>query len=192
MTDIRKSDAQFDAEASAPPLPLAPRLALHRLLARQDMGILKLHQRDGDFGIGLPFSHPFERFLDGIYGVEKPWMAGLKALRVECRRSHSDHWTRPEWRGSLCHSLVAKTCVLDVSWTWACFDLYVDPAKTEPVMQNALRRIEQKLTELQARASEVVASDSGRNEWWASKHVHHVVPGLHREDCRQCQRETAA
>lgn len=210
MTQVDKSPEQLSAEAAAPPVPLAPRLALHRYLSHQETSIVRLHQRDGEpeetdprrvvrktnrHGIGatgLPFSHPFERFLSESFGQTFPWSAGMKAVRVECRRSHSDHWERPEWNGSLCYRLVSLVCRYDWSYSAACYELHVDPERTEAVVHRALRRIEQKLTELQARASEVVASDSGRNEWWSAPHEHHVVPGLHESECLQCLRRRAA
>jgi hypothetical protein len=190
MTRVDKSPEQLDAEASAPQLPLAPRIALHRLLAHAEVSIARLHQRDGEFGIGVPFSHPFERFLDESFGTFY-WSAGLKALRQECRRRHSDHWHRPEWRGSLCYALVSAVCRFDVAYTRACFDLWVDPVRTEPTLHRALHRIEQKIDELQARASEKVHSDSGRHDWLAPEHEHHALEGLHQEDCMQCRRNAA-
>lgn len=192
MTDIRKSDAQLDAEATTPSPPLAPRIALHRRLAKADGYIVRLHVQEGDDqGIGVPFNEQFVRYLEERYGTQYPWQNGLRTVRTECRRSHSDHWERPEWDGSLCYRLVSLVCRYDYSFSRACYELHVDPDRTEAVMQRALRRIEERLDELQARATSTVESDKGRHDWMAPAHVHRPLDGLHREDCPQCRRAAA-
>lgn len=192
MTAIPKSDSQLDAEA-ADTVDLTRRLAMHRALAHAEVSIVRLHQRDGDdSGIGIPFAEPFVRYLDEAYGMAFPWSAGLKALRTECRRSHSEHWSAPEWRGSLCYQLVSMTCRFDWSFERACYELVVTPERTERTLHRALRRIEDKLAELQARASETVHADAGRHDWMAPEHEHRAMDGLHAAECPQCIRKAAA
>lgn len=199
MTTIRKSDAQLDAEASALPRNLEQAIQLHRALASAELFLPRLHQRDGEFGIGLPFSHPFERFLDGSFGPSFSWSAGLKAVRQDCRRTHSEHWSRPEWRGSLCATLVTLVCrpAYLYSFERACYELGVTPERTERTLLKAFRRIEQRLDEIQARETEVVKSSEGRHDWQAPAHVHRPLDGLHdappeQGGCIQCWRRRAA
>jgi hypothetical protein len=210
MTDIRKGDSQLNAEAAGREVDLAARIVLHRALAHAETSIVRLHQRDGEpeetdprkvsrktqgHGIGatgLPFSHPFGRFLDESYGVAFPWSAGLKALRHECRRSHSEHWDRFEWGGSLCYRLISMTCRFDWAYERACFELTVTPERTERTLRRAFGRIEDKLAELQARATETVHADAGRHDWMAPAHEHRALPGLHAVECAQCLRRRAA
>jgi hypothetical protein len=211
MTDIRPSPEALDAAAANRAQPIEERdleqaIALHRALAHAEVSIARLHQRDGEpeetdprkvkrktngHGIGatgLPFSHPFQRFLDESFGVTFPWSAGLKALRHECRRSHSEHWDRDVWQGSLCYRLISMTCRFDWSYERACYELGVTPERTRPVLLRGLRRIENKLAELQARATETVKSDEGRNDWQAPvHHQRHDQPGLHASECPQCR-----
>jgi hypothetical protein len=191
MTDIRKSDAQLDAEA-AEERDLDAAIALHRELYRSDRLILRLHDRDGESGIGPPFSAPFEHLLDERYGVVMPWSNGWRGLRYECRRSHSEHWAT-EWGGSLCARLIALIVIDERSYGRACYDLHVDQERTERTLLRAFRRIEERMDELQARATETVKSDEGRHDWQAPKFEHHAVDGLHQQDCLQCiRRRTAA
>lgn len=193
MTRVDVSPEQLNAEAAAPAsADLVGRLALHRALAHAETSIVRLHQRDGDdAGLGPPFSHPFVQFLDESFGVSFPWSAGLKTLRLECRRSHSEHW-RDEYGGSLCYRLVSMTCRFGWSYQRACYDLQVTPERTERTLQRALKRIEDKLAELQARATETVHADAGRNDWMAPAHQHRAVAGLHAVECPQCLRRAAA
>ncbi len=188
MSRVDRSPEQLNAEAAAPYAPLAPRLVLHRLLAHDEATILKLHVRDGDdSGVGVPFNETFARFLEEKYGTQYPWSAGLKSVRVECRRSHPEHWRDP-FRGSLCATLVSMVCRFDWDYGKACLELGLYPSKTEATMQRALRRIEERLDELQARATSTVESDKGRHDWLAPVHEHRSVPGLHMQECRQCLR----
>jgi hypothetical protein len=191
MTDIRKSDSQLDAEAAGLP-DIESAIRFHRALSQAELFVQRLHDRDGESGLGPPFSERFRRYLDAEYGAVFPWSAGLKALRYECRKSHSEHWHRPEWHGSLCNRLVHL--VIREGWSFhrACYELYVSPPRTQRVFLNGLRRIEQRLDEIQSRETEVVKSTEGRHDWLAPAHVHHAVPGLHQLECEQCKRRTAA
>lgn len=179
-------------EVAAPQRSLPHAIALHRALSQAEIGgLLRLHVRDGESGIGPPFAQPFEHYLDARYGVAFPWSAGLKALRADCRRTHSDHWARPEWRGSLCYRLVHLVVRDGYSFERACYELVCTPERTERTILRAFRRIEQKLDELQARETEVVKSSEGRHDFMAAPHVHRPLDGLHRVDCPQCRRAAA-
>jgi hypothetical protein len=207
------------AEAAAT-VDLATRLALHRALAHAETWIPRLHVGVGGSGrststwkdgaeapepgtvggygrigwTGVEFAPQFIRFIDESFGVAYPWSAGLKTLRLECRRSHSEHWQRDEWHGSLCYTLTSMVCRFGWSYEKACYALWVTPERTERTLQRALRRIEDKLAELQARATETVHADAGRNDWQAPAHVHVGLPGAHRDECLNpvCRRLRAA
>jgi hypothetical protein len=215
VTSLRKSDAQLDAEASAPleERDLDAAIAAHRVLYAADLGILRLHVRDGESGIGPPFAPPFANFLDywycdakepcghdhtndlpiARYGIQFPWTSGLKAVRIECRRSHKEHWDRPEWRGSFCYQLVSMVCCRNWTYERACFELAASPRRTRGPMFRALRRIEDEMQKMHdkemARQSPAPRTPA---EWMAEEHHHRVLDGLHVEDCIQCLRRRAA
>ena len=109
MTRIDRSEAQLDAEAAAPleERDLDAAIEMHRTLFRAEVGILRLHQRDGDdAGLGPPFHHRFADFLDEHYG-SFPWNRALLWMRYRvCRSSHPEH-LRAEWGSGLCGELVS-------------------------------------------------------------------------------------
>ena len=211
MTRVDRSPEQLNAEAAAPQEPLSQRIALHRKLYTGET-IYRLHDRYGDPGggydpdnddpkpkprangwgagaTGLPFSAAFRRHLSGSTGLQFPYATAVKAMWVECRRAHAEH-KRSEWRGSLCRTLIDMTVAGEWNFDRACLAIGVHPERTERTMHHALNRIESKLAELEMRATEPTPRSAA--EWMAPEHVHHAVPGLHEQDCRQCQRRTAA
>ncbi len=188
MTNVDKSPEQLNAEAE----PLEERdldaaIAFHRTLYRVETGLLKLHQRDGESGLGPPFNPIFAAFLDEHYGAF-PWSKALLYLRVMvCRKTHSGH-TRDEWNGSLCHSLVSSVIRHETSLDYARLQLGLpDEGKTRRTLDSGLLIIERRLEAL-------IADDKARQalparspaEWMGPQHVHRPLDGLHREDCPQC------
>jgi len=191
MTAVDVSPEQLNAEAVAPSRSLEDAIVLHRALSMAETSILRLHQRDGESGLGPPFSPAFERFLDAFYGTAFPWSAGLKSLRWDCRRNHSEHWSRKEWQGSLCYRLVHLTVREGWHFDRACYELWVDPNRTERVLLRGLRRIEQRLTELASREESRTISERGAQDPTRPAepaHVHRHPPESSLEDCPQCVR----
>ena len=210
MTDIRKSDAQLDAEANgrstneAVPQPLEHLIATHRDLYRADLWIERLTTEtppvttDPQTGaqtadpmsmIGPTLSYPLSQYLHA--SPMFPWTRSYAAMRANCRRTHTrGHLEREVWRGSLCGELVARVIRRDYAFDRACYELGVyDPEngteRAERVFRAALAHIEAKMDDLRQRAEPVVY----RGEWPpAPEHRHHVVPGLHEQECEQCRR----
>ena len=192
MTDIRKSDAQLDAEA-AEDRDLDAAIAAHRLMYRADNGLpLKLHQRDGDdSGLGAPFNAILAAYLDGSLGHTDSWNSALLWLRERvCRANHSKHWEPKAWQGSLCYRLVSFVVRLDLEMPEAMARLgLTDAALSERTLDSALRIIENRLEfMLRADPPEVKREPI---EWMSAPHVHHRLEGLHAEDCGQCRRTAA-
>ena len=190
MTRVDKSPEQLDAEAAAPleerDLDLA--VLAHRRLFRVECGILRLHQRDGESGLGPPFSQLFENYLDGRLGAF-PWSRALFHLRYVCRGNHPEH-LREEWRGALCWALVNLVVRQDYSLGGARKELYLaNEGKSRRTLDSALltieRRLEDQLAAERQRQTPVQRSPS---EWMAPAHVHHRLEGLHAEECEQCRR----
>jgi hypothetical protein len=190
MTDIRKSDAQLDAEAAAiEDRDLDAAIDLHRALYQVETGILKLHQRDGESGLGPPFNPIFAAFLDEQYGAF-PWSKALTYLRWNvCHRTHVTHRERSEWSGSLCHSLVSLVIRHDLAVGRAQWQLGLpDAGKTRRTLDSALLVMERRLESLLAddKAKQLPARTPA--EWMATDHGHRALPGLHAAECEQCNR----
>ena len=206
MTAVDKSPEQLDAEAAAPAsgeagVPLEERdikaaIATHRALYRADLGILRLHVRDGESGLGPPFSPAFEHFLDQLYGQVFPWSKALLALRNHCRLDHRPkHVDRPEWRGSLCHALVTLVIRQEYSVDMARLQLGLpDAGKSKRTLDNALLFIERRLEDMAQQQDQAQKATVSRSpaEWMAPAHEHRALPGLHAEECEQCRRRSAA
>ena len=62
---------------------------------------------------GPAFSRPMNRHLGPAqeYGSQRPWSAGLFALRHWCRKDHIGHTERPTFGGSLCWQAVAYAII---------------------------------------------------------------------------------
>jgi len=205
----QKSDSQLDAEAAAPQRSLDAMLADHRALYQADLFIPRLSTEsppvftDSHTGvqsadpmsmIGPTLSKQLAGYIDyhqrdgetvptpsGIF----PYARSMATMRRECRRAHSDHWDRPEWRGSLCNRLVSMTVAEGYAFDRACYDLVVDRKRSERVLRRALVRIVEHMDELQAR--QTYAKTDG--VWPAPPpHVHRPLGGLHQIECEQCRR----
>lgn len=156
MTDRGKSDAQLDAEAyrRLEEVPVVELIEDHRALYRADLNHPRLHQRDGEFGIGMPFAHTFERLVNwersrqavGVRpsspGPAAPWVTARYAQWAECRRSHPEHHDRPEWRGSLCHQLIGFTVIREMDLVNTCAVLGVTSDRAGRTLRNALLWVE--------------------------------------------------
>jgi hypothetical protein len=197
MTRIDKSPEMLDAAAANRAQPIEERdlsaaILMHRTLYAADLNWLsKLHVRDGESGIGVPFNPVFEAFLDGRLG-QFPWNRALFAVRVDCRANHAPkHTDRPEWRGSLCYVLTSLVIRFDYSLLAARLELGLPlDGKTRRTLDNALLFIESDL-KLQHRRQEQAQSASVARmpaEWMGKGHVHVGLPGLHRDECPQCAR----
>jgi hypothetical protein len=196
MTEIRKSDAQLDAEAQ----PLEERdldtaIALHRGLFRDDLSaMIRLHARDGDdAGLGPPFNPVFAGYLSDEFGSLQ-WNRAWFYLRHRvCRSSHSEHWERPEWYGSLCGRIVHLVIREEYPLTWAMAKLgLTHEGKSRRTLDSGLLIIERKL--------EAIASDDkpelrrDPSEWMAPAWDHRCLDGLHLAECENpvCRRRRAA
>lgn len=192
-TNVHKSDAQLDAEAAAPlkERDLDAAIAVHRLLYSAETGVLKIHQRDGESGLGPPFNPIFEAFLDERYHAF-PWSRSLAYLHwAVCRRTHVKHWDRPVWRGSLCYSLTSLVIRRELSVGRAQWELGLpDAGKTRRTLDSALLTIERRLETLAADDKPEVRREPA--EWMAvARGERHDQGGLHASECPQCLRGAA-
>lgn len=190
MTRVDKSPEQLDAEASAPEdRDLEQAIAAHRLLFKAETGILKLHQRDGESGLGPPFNPIFAAYLSEEY-FAFPWSKALLHLRWRvCRQTHTEHLERPEWGGSLCHSLVALVIRQEHGLDMARLQLGLpDEKRTRRTLDSALLAIERRLEVLieDDKAKQSLPAREPR-EWMGAVHrPRHDQPGLHQAECPQC------
>ena len=213
MTDIRKSDAQLDAEAAAPEdRDLDAAIRDHRILFRVETGLLKLHARDGDdAGIGPPFNPVFADYLNAMAWREKPgqtekppmapaampWSKSLLFLRwMVCRKTHVKHWEKPEWGGSLCHALVSYVIRHETSLDYARLQLGLpDEGKSRRTLDSALLVIERRLEALlqDDRAKQALPPRSP-SEWMAAAYRHQPLGGAHALECENpvCRARRAA
>lgn len=148
--------------------------------------------------VGMPMSARMLRYVQDP-GPDTPWSKALRSLKAECIKSHPYHRsaTAPYWRGSLCWSLVAYTVIRGWSVENAGkIHKYDNP---EPVLRAALQFMDDDMdrqrekAELRAEESERLAKQAGATLTPSVQPtvVHHVVPGMHAEDCQQCLRELA-
>ena len=183
MTDLRKSDAQLDAEAAQPleERDLGAAIVLHRTLYAVETGLLKLHQRDGESGLGPPFNPVFAAFLDEAY-FAFPWHRSLDHLRGVCLNLHTKHFD------DLCFGLVSLVVRYGFSLDYAHMRLALpDPAKTRRCLDSALLTIERRLETLLSEDRARQTYERPASEWMASVHVHRHPPGSSLEDCPQCR-----
>lgn len=201
MTRVDRSPEQLNAEAAQPleERDLEAAIALHRALYRTDLNwLMKLHVRDGESGLGPPFSPVFEAFLDGRLG-QFPYSKALTALRYACRRDHRPkHVDRDEWRGSLCHALVSYVIRQDYALDAARTELgLADAAKSRRTLDNALLWIERRLEEMaqqQDQAQRATVTREPREWMHEEPHRHRALDGLHSVDCENpvCRDRRAA
>ena len=200
------SDAQLDAEAAAPPIPLGAIIAFHRHAYAADLFIPKLttdsppvttdpntgERREDEMSmLGPTLSHALYSWITEAYGTRFPWSRSRAAARDLCRRTHtrSDHFVRPEWRGSLCDALVVYTIIRGYSWERACLELWVSPRLTEGVARDAFATIERKMDELRLAPTpeptpgRVTRPDPLDAQWHTT---HRPLDGLHAAECPQC------
>lgn len=101
---------------------------------------------------GPSFSRPFNRHVGPPeeYGSQRPWSAGLHALRYWCRKDHIGHTERRTFGGSLCWQAAAYA-IVDGYEATTVVRLLSDPAdgfgvdyeNTERHLLRALRWIEE-------------------------------------------------
>ena len=184
MTDLRKSDAQLDAEAATPleERDLDAAIRAHRLLYGMETGILRLHQRDGDDqGLGPPFNYLFADFLDANYHA-LPWHRSLDHLRGVCGALHTKHFD------DLCFGLVSLVVRYGFSVDYAHYRLALtDEGKTRRCLDSALLTIERRLETLLSEDRARQTYERPASEWMASAHIHRHPPGSSLEDCPQCR-----
>lgn len=205
MTRIDRSDSQLDAEAQyrrAEEVSVGELIEDHRAMLRADLELYRLHDRDGESGIGPPFSDRFRRYIDwdrkdqaaGVRptrpGPTAPWITARYAQWAECRRSHPEHHDRPEWRGSLCHALVSWTVVNGRSLTDACLILGVTPPRAGRTLRNALLWVESHIDRQRDR-DEQRQRDRERPAYKVYEppkpsEERHDQPGIHQETCPKC------
>jgi hypothetical protein len=209
VTNVPISPEQRQAEAA--PLDLDDRIAMHRWLFARDLWISQLTTEappvftkesgerlsDPMSMLGPTLSWPLTAFIsykvvDGEMidtpAWSFPWAVGLASVRHHCRRDHTTHWDREVWHGSLCWALVSATVRRQMLMERAFFNLEVSQSLGEDLLRKGFARIESKLKELQAKATEVVSSDAGRNDWQEpAHHQRHDQGGMHRLECPQCR-----
>lgn len=168
---------------------------IDRLVARQpptslDLNTGELHVEPGA-AVGMPMSGRLLKYLGHpeAFGSDFPWSKALWLLRRECRAKHPHHRgaNEPYWRGSLCHQAV--TFVVVRGWSvenTAKILRYDDPA---PVLRWSFDYMERQIDELRRKAERRERENAGRfsvSDY--PTHHHHSVPGLHKQECPQCQR----
>lgn len=182
MTEIRKSDAQLDAEAAAPIdyAALERRIRLHRAMYAAELPLKMTQHRVPSDLEDIPLRGVLEPVLDaGELGgpsmsadmvrrlTEPPsrtvyWARARWALRhTRCRRSHPEHWEPVAWRGSLCDRLVQLTVIGERSFASACIRTGTDPDRTVKVLDRALGFIEDHMAMARKRDAAIAASDVG-------------------------------
>jgi hypothetical protein len=185
--NLRKSDAQLDAEAA--PLDLDDRIAMHRLIFRHDAGLpLRLHQHDGeDAGLGAPFNAMFAAYLDGQLRHTDSWNGALLWMRERlCRQTHSTHWAL-EWGGSLCYRLTSHVIRLERGLPETMENLgLADEPLTKRTLDSALIVIEHRLEWMMRGDPPEVRREP--REWMAPELKHKPLGGLHAHECPQCRR----
>lgn len=201
MTRIERSDSQLNAEAAQPleDRDLGQAIAVHRAMFAADRNWLtKLHVRDGESGLGVPFSPAFEALLEGRLG-QFPYSKAMLGLRDRhCRGLHlPKHSSRDEWQGALCHTLVGLVIRLELPLPEAQRRLGLpNERQTRRTLDNALlyleRRIEDDYAAYILRETQKHRPARTPNEWMAPDHQHLPLPGLHADDCIQCLRRRAA
>lgn len=214
MTDIPKSEAQFDAEAEGRRLAaidLHATIALHRELFRDECRIPRLVSRqppivseDGErraqfSHTGMPTSGLLHRrVFEKRPGEMFPWVTAFAALRQQCRREHrGSHmgYDRPYWRGSLCHEAVRLTIIgmRDGPLSPESAALVLRLPNLDDVLLGALAWLERHMDEQRARAEQRAKVDAGvfRVGETLAPMQHHALDGLHRLECPQCRRNAA-
>lgn len=207
MTRIDRSPEQLSAEAAAPQRNLADTILLHRALAARDLWISRMtttappvftdknggRSSDPMSQLGPTLSWPLTAFIS--YKIEDgemvetpaqsfPWSVGLASVRHHCRRDHTTHWDQEVWNGSACHAIVSAVVRRGMQLERACFETGLSLSLGTDLLTKAFARIENKLKELQVKATEVVKSDEGRNDWQSLPHEHRAVPGVHADECQ--------
>jgi hypothetical protein len=168
MTDPRKSDAQLDAEAAAPPRDLDAAIALHRLLYQDDLFFAKMHQRDGDYGIGVPFNPIFAGFLDEWYATTL-WHRAYQRINL----------------GLYARALVNLVIRQQYSVDMARLRLQLpDAERTDRTLTSALTAIERRMdTQLEPEPQQRTPA-----EWMGRPHEHREPGGPLPDECPQCRR----
>jgi hypothetical protein len=186
VTRVDKSPEQLNAEASPEDRDLDAAIALHRALYQVETGILKLHQRDGESGLGPPYNPIFAAFLDEQYG-SFPWSKALLYLRWNvCRRIHHNHRHRDEWNGSLCYSLVEAVVKHELSVGRAQWELGLpDNDATRSTLNSGLLTMERRLEALlqDDKAKQDLPARTPE-EWMAPERSHRATPGIHEDECQ--------
>lgn len=217
-----KSDAQLDAEASAPPPDLTAQIAHHRAMYRAELRIplttsrvpsdlesIDVRRRVDeewlltgeslavlDAGeLGGPSLSPqmVARLSEPPYGAS--WAAALFALRHTCRSRHPDHQGPKAWRGSLCHRLVWLVIVGERALAEACARMGLEEHRTQRTLATALRFIEAHIEVRHRREVDRKAREEQRVQQVGTLErawEHHAVPGLHAEECPQCRKSNIA
>ena len=209
MTRRPYSDSTYDALAEgrrrAEEIPAGELIEDHRAAYRADLMLPRLHVRDGESGIGPPYSEPFRRFIDwddrnqadGVRpsspGIAFPWSAAFYAQWAECRRSHPEHHDRPEWRGSLCYQLISWTVRHACSLESTCLILGVTVPRAGRTLRNALLWVEARIDQQQQR-QEQRERDKERPAYKVYEppepsQERHDQPGIHAETCPKCIRK---
>jgi hypothetical protein len=223
MTDIRPSPEMLDAaaanRAAAPAVPLEERLALHRALFARDLWIGKMTtetppvftSKEGErlsdpmSMLGPTLSWPLTAFIS-YKVVERemvetpawsyPWHVGLVSVRHHCRKDDYNHIQRDEWIGSLCWQVVNMTVRHGAppdARTF--FALWISRELGESLLHAAFDRIEDKLRELEGKASRRTISEKGTRQWIIPHNEHqerHDQGGIHQAECPKCIRAAVA
>lgn len=190
MTDIRKSDAQLDAEAAGrwglswhnaepddrPTDSVAVLIHKHRIYYSRDLEIYQLADdeppvfTDPETGkrsadpmsmMGPTLSWPLTSYIADAYGLTFPWSRAAFVQWVNCRRVHPAHQDRPEFEGSLCRRLVVLVIRQGFSIDRACLKIGLTPERAAPVLRSALLGIDAEIRRQRAKADFRQMEDEG-------------------------------
>lgn len=182
MTDLRKSDAQLDAEAHAAEVGLRWYIVdLRRALIAESPS--RIHQEHtsktpedeldakgwtaypDEGGIGLPFSSQMHRFLRTNAGRSanhrwdlgpdpkvRPAMASIFEISEACHARHTSH-LRPGFSRSLCAQMVYEVCYLGQEPDDVAWRMGFDLERAEKMLLWALRHAHSWREDIVARLS---------------------------------------
>jgi hypothetical protein len=142
--------------------------------------------------IGPNLSHPMESYITASYGTQYPWAKAAWLLKMQCVREHPEHAGREEFWDSLCARLVSLVIRDNHDPGKAAVRLKIDPDRARRRLARCLRSIESNLYVQRKRWELREREDAGRFSIGEREHVHHVVAGLHEQDCPQCRKRRAA
>lgn len=148
--------------------------------------------------MGMTLSGRLLRYVGNIdddpgYGEVFPWTKAYQLTSNWCRRNHPHH-RGPDnnWRGSLCRQAIRL--VIDIGWSPEHAARVLKAPELDMVLETALAQVERFMDESRAKVEQRETQDRGVYEVYesAAPMEHRPLEGLHREECPQCRRRSAA